>query len=213
MAGGDRLTVEVALGEGAKAVLTTQAAEKIYRSDGAETEISVRLALEAGARLAWLPQEQILFDGARFRRRLDAELHPDSSLTLVESTVFGRLAMGESVRSGRFLDRWRIRRGGRLVLAEDVRLDGPVAALLDRPALGGGARAVAAVLHVAPDAEGRLDEARAHLADARCECGASAWDGLLLARFLSFDPQALRADLVRFLTRFRGAPMPRSWQS
>ncbi len=86
-------------------------------------------------------------------------------------------------------------------------------ALLDRPALGGGARAVAAVLHVAPDAEGRLDEARAHLADARCECGASAWDGLLVARFLSFDPQALRADLVRFLARFRGAPMPRSWQS
>ena len=100
MAGGDRLTVEVALGAGTEAVLTTQAAEKIYRSDGAETKITVRLAFAAGARLAWLPQEHDPVCGARFHAGSMRRFAPNSSLTLVESIVFGRLAMGESVRSG-----------------------------------------------------------------------------------------------------------------
>jgi urease accessory protein len=121
--------------------------------------------------------------------------------------------MGEAFRSGAFRDRWRLRRGGRLVFAEDVRLEGFVEETLGRKAVGAGARALATVLYLGPDAEARRVEARAALEGARAECGASAWDGMLVARFLSPDPQVLRADLVRFLERFRGAPMPRSWQS
>ncbi|MFL5322616.1 MAG: urease accessory protein UreD, partial [Microvirga sp.] len=95
MAGGDRMSIAVGIAEGARAVLTTQAAEKLYRSDGPETEIAVDIALEPGSRLDWLPQEQILFDGARLRRRLDVEFAASAALTLVESVVFGRVAMGE----------------------------------------------------------------------------------------------------------------------
>lgn len=218
MTGGDLMRVDVTLADGTSAVLTTQAAEKIYRSDGPDTEIAIRLSLAPGARLAWLPQEQILFEGARLVRRLDAEIAPDAVLTVVESAVFGRLAMGESLASCRFLDRWRIRRGGRLVFAEAVRLDGPAAEILSRPATGNGARAAATVLHLAPGAEARLDEARAALDPERCdaagvEAGASALDGLLVLRFLSPDPRALRAALARFLETFRGEKMPRSWQT
>jgi urease accessory protein len=213
MTGGDRMQVEVAVQPGTDAVMTTQAAEKIYRSDGEETATDIRLRLEAEARLAWLPQEQILFNGVRFRRTLDVAMAADATLTLIESTVFGRLAMGERIGEGAFRDSWRVRRGGRLVLAEEVRLEGPVDALLARPAIACGGRAIATVLHVAPGAEGRREEARAALDGAAAECGVSAWDGILLARFLSPDPQALRADLARFVTRLRGAPMPRSWQT
>jgi urease accessory protein len=213
MTGGDRMTVDAALLEDAEAVLTTQAAEKIYRSDGGDTEMAVSLALGRGSRLAWLPQEQILFDGGRFRRDLAVSMADDARLTLVESVVFGRWARGEEVSEGTFRDRWRIRRGGRLVLAEDVRLEGPIAAALARPAVGKGARAVATFLHVGPDAEAQVEAVRAMLDDASSECGVSAWDGILLARFLSPDPQALRSDLARFVTRFRGLPVPRSWQT
>jgi urease accessory protein len=213
LAGGDRMRVDAAIGPGARAVLTSQAAEKVYRSDGDDTDLAIRLALGPGGRLDWLPQEQILFDRSRLRRRLAVEMAPDAALTLVESTVFGRLAMGERIGEGAFRDSWRVRRGGRLVFAEEVRLEGPVDALLARRAVAGGGRAVATVLHVAPGAEGRRDEARAALDGAASECGVSAWDGILLARFLSPDPQALRADLARFVTRLRGAPMPRSWQT
>ena len=213
LTGGDRMAVEAAVLAGAEATLTTQSAEKIYRSDGAAAEVAVRLTLEAGARLAWLPQEQILFDGARLRRTLDVALAGDARLSLVESVVFGRLAMGERLRYGAFADRWRIRRDGRLIFAEDVRLDGAIEEKLARKAVGDGARALATVLHVAPDAEARRDEARAALEGASSECGVSAWDGMLVARFLSPDPQALRTDLARFLQAFRSRPLPRSWQT
>jgi urease accessory protein len=213
MTGGDRMFVEAEVQTGAAAVLTTQAAEKIYRSDGPETGIAVSLVLRPGSRLAWLPQEQILFDGARLDRTLDVALAADASLTLVESVFFGRLAMGEVVEQGGCRDRWRIRRDGRLVLAEDVHLDGRIADALSRAALGNGARALATFLHVAPGAEARIEDARAALGEATCECGVGAFDGMLLARFLAQDPQGLRADLARFIEAFRGETMPRSWQT
>jgi urease accessory protein len=64
-----------------------------------------------------------------------------------------------------------------------------------------------------PDAESRLGVAREALARAGCECGVSAWDGMLVARFLSRDGETLRRDLVHFLHVLRGAAMPRSWQT
>jgi urease accessory protein len=211
MAGGDRMQTQIALEPASAAIVTTQAAEKIYRSQGPLTEIDVDLALAPSSRLDWLPQEMILFSGSRWQRKLTAEIAADTSLTIAESIVFGRVAMNEVVDRGFSHDRWRIRRDGKLSFAEDMRLDGNPARLLGAKASGNGARALATILHVAPDAERRLDEARDLLAGASSECGASAWNGMLLVRLLSRDAQALRADLVRFLEGFRGAPMPRSW--
>ena len=209
---GDRFAVEASAGPGADLVLATPAAEKIYRSDGPAAEVTVRLALEDGAALAWLPQETILFDAARLRRRFDADLAENARLTAFETLVFGRAASGEEVANGLVEDRWRVRRGGRLVYAETFRLAGPIAALLDQPPIGGGARALATFLYVAPDAEARLEEARAHLAESDCACGASAWNGLLAVRFLSREAAGLRAAATRFIEAFRGAPMPRVWR-
>jgi urease accessory protein len=119
--------------------------------------------------------------------------------------------MNEVVDRGFCQDRWRIRRAGKLVFAEDMRLDSNPANLLAAKASGNGARALTTILHVAPDAEQRIEEARDLLAAASSECGASAWNGMLIVRFASRDQQALRSDLVRFLEGFRHAPMPRSW--
>jgi urease accessory protein len=213
MAGGDHMRVDVELAAGARAVVTTQGAEKVHRSEGAETEVAIGLRLAGASRLDWLPQEQILFDGGRLRRTLAVDMAADAALTLCESVVFGRVARGETVHEGRFRDRWRIRRAGRLVFAEEVRLGVDLAEALSRRALGEGARALATVLHISPDAEVMREAARAALENARSECGASAWNGMLVARFLSPDPQALRTDLTRFLERFRGVPIPRSWQT
>lgn len=210
---GDRLSVAVDASPEARAVLTTPAAEKVYRSDGVTAEVSVRLTLAAGADLAWLPQETILFDRARLRRRFEADLAADARLLLFEAVVFGRTARGEEVTEGFFEDRWRIRRDGRLVHADTLRLEGPVAGLLDRPAVGGGARALATLLYMAPDAETRLDESRALLEGCACMAGASAWNGLLAVRFLARDGAELRRAAIRCLEGLRGGPLPRVWQS
>jgi urease accessory protein len=209
---GDRFEVEAAVGPGADLVLATPAAEKVYRSDGDTAEIAIRATVDAGAGLAWLPQETILFDTARLRRRFDAELAADARLLLFESVVFGRSAFGEEVASGFFEDRWRIHRAGRLVYADMLRLSGPIAAQLSRPAIAGGARALATVLYVAPDTEARLHRARELLDGSGCASACSAWNGLLAVRFLAHDAAALRASAIRFIEALRG-PLPRVWRS
>src|ERR1700733_12252720 len=123
-AGGDRFDIEIATGEGSRLAVTTAAAEKVYRAAGPPSQLNIALKLAADSHLAWLPQETILFDRAQGLRRIDIELGESASLLLCEIVVFGRAAMGERMLSGQFIDRWRVRRGGRLVFAENVRLGG-----------------------------------------------------------------------------------------
>lgn len=206
LAGGDRFKWAAEAGAGARLTLATQAAERAYRAQPSETAmVETRLALEAGARIDWLPQETILFDGAALARRLEVDMAPDATLLAVEPVVFGRTAMGETVRRAAFADRWRIRRGGALLHAEALRLEGPVADILARPAVLGGGAAMATVLLVAPDAEARLEAVRA------AGAAASAWDGRLVARFAAADGAALRRALIPVLMVLRGAALPRVW--
>ncbi|MBX9933427.1 MAG: urease accessory protein UreD [Methylobacterium sp.] len=219
---GDAFETGVTLDEGADFVFTTVAAEKIYRSDGPVSTVATRASLAAGTRFAFLPQETILFDRAALRRRFEADLAGDARLLAFEAVTFGRAARAEEIAQGTLVDAWRIRRGGRLVVADTLRLDGPIGALLDRTALGGGARAMATLIDVSPDAERRLDEMRAILEVAganaeagvrgRVEAGASAWNGHLVVRFLSADGDALKRVAQRVLVAYRKAPLPRVWQ-
>ena len=136
MAGGDRFAIDLSLGAGASLIAGTAAAEKIYRSTGPDAEMDVTLDVGEGARLAWLPQETILFDRARLSRRIDVDLAESASLLMAEAVVFGRAAMGEAMEQGFFADRWRVRRGGKLVFADSARLDGAIADKARRPAVG-----------------------------------------------------------------------------
>lgn len=209
MTGGDALDIRVAVRTGAQAVVATQSAEKIYRSDGAETRISAAVTLESGGSLIWAPQETILFNGARARRSLAVDMAEDACLLAAETVVFGRTAMGETLTESFFADRWRVRRGGRLVFADDVRLAGDVAATLARPAVGNGAKAAATLLYAAPDAAARLEEVRALALT--CEWGAGAWDGMLCARLVGPDAAAVRAGVGALLGFLSGRPLPRVW--
>ncbi|MBP1182996.1 urease accessory protein UreD [Methylobacterium sp. PvR107] len=213
---GDHFAITLDLAPGGDLVLTTTAAEKIYRSDGPVSRIENHVSLGAGAKLAWLPQETILFDHARVRRRFEADLAPGAALVAAEIVAFGRAARGERIADGLFADAWRVRRAGRLVYADSFVLDGPISDLLARPAIGGGAGACATLLDVSDGAEARLDEARARLAEAGAsgiEAAASAWNGHLAIRALSGAVGPLRGLIARFLTGYRGLPMPRVWQS
>ena len=151
VAGGDRFDIEIAAADGAKLTLTTAAAEKVYRAPGQAAELNIALKVAAGAHLGWLPQETILFDRARVRRRFDIDLDATASLLLCEIVVFGRAAMGERMEQGEFVDRWRLRRGGKLVFAETVRLDGDIGAKLARSAVAKGGAAIGTALIVPGD--------------------------------------------------------------
>jgi urease accessory protein len=211
IAGGDRLRIVIETGEGAAVAVTGQAAEKVYRSTGSAAHVSVQLVAARSSRLHWLPQETILFDCARLARSIEAEVAEDARITICESVVFGRVAMGERVVSGMLRDRWRVRRAGKLVFADALRLDGSIAATLARPAVAAGATAVATIMQVAPNAERRLDSVRACFARAsQVEAGVSAFDGFLVARLLARDALALRAVVLDALAAL-GTDPPRAF--
>ncbi len=94
-----------------------------------------------------------------------------------------------------------------------MRLGGSLRRTLARRAVASGARAVATVLCVAPDATDRLEPLRETLADAPSEWGVSALDGFIVLRLLSPDAARLRADLARALAFLAGRALPRSWQT
>ncbi|MAY62961.1 MAG: urease accessory protein [Rhizobiales bacterium] len=214
LTGGDRMSWNCVAGEGTALTLTTQACEKTYRASGdACADVSVSLNAGTGARLCWLPQETILFDRARLSRCLDADMAGDASLLVVEPVIFGRKAMGEAVHAGIFRDRWRVRREGRLVHAEDFAIGPDIAADLPRAAVAGQARAFATLLLVGADAEDRLISARRIVGE---NGGVSAWKvggtGKLLARIMAKDGYDLRKTLIPLIGLLNpGADLPKIW--
>jgi urease accessory protein len=210
IAGGDRFALDIAAGPGAQVVVTTAAAEKVYRALASAATVDVRLTIGAGATLAWLPQETILFDRAKLRRTVEIDLADDARLLLAEAIVFGRSGMGEAVNECELSDHWRLRRNGRLVHAEALSLGGSVAPKLARPAIAKDGIAVATVLLSPGDDEAAI-AVRALEGQFRGEVGVSAWKGLAIARLCAMDGAALRHDLVLVLAALRNKPLPRLW--
>jgi urease accessory protein len=209
VAGGDRFDIEIAAADGSKLTLTTAAAEKVYRAPAQAAELNITLKVAAGAHLGWLPQETILFDRARVRRRFDIDLDVTASLLLCEIVVFGRTAMGERMEQGEFVDHWRLRRGGKLVFAETVRLDGNIGAKLARSAVAKGGAAIGTAL-IVPGDEALIERLREASESFAGEVGISAWNGFAMARFCAQDAARLRADMMAVLAR-TGAALPRLW--
>ena len=222
LTGGDSLAWEASCGPGAAMSVTSAAYEKIYRSAHGGAEVRVTLKAGAGARLAWIPQETLFYDGGHVRRRLEADLAPDAVLLAVESVLLGRLARGESVETGSMRESWRIRRDGRLLHAEEILIgSGPASSAGRAIALGGGA-ACATLLLAGPGAADRIAMVRECLGDGGGTAGASAWqigdDGKLLARIVADDGYGLRQTLVPLLdllmkqAGFAGG-LPRIWSN
>jgi len=197
VAGGDRFDIDISTGEGSHLAVTTAAAEKIYRAQGSAAELTIALKLATGSHLAWLPQETILFDRARLKRRIDIDLAEGA-------------AMGERMRQGEFVDRWRMRRGGKLVFAETIRLDGDIGEKLARPAMAKGGVAIGTAL-IVPGDEALIERIRELTKSFGGEVGISCWNGFAMARFCAQDAARLRADMMAVLGRASDLALPRLW--
>jgi urease accessory protein len=210
MAGGDRFDLDVEVGDDARLTVTTAAAEKVYRSLGPPTEITVKLDVEANAALVWLPQLMIGFDQMRLRRTIEVSLARTARLLLAEATVFGRSAMGEIVRDGHFLDRRRVRLNGVLVFAETIGIDGDIARCLAESAVAKRGVAVASILKIPGNAECAA-AVRSIQESFAGEVGISAWNGVAVARLVAPDGATLQRDLISVLNALDAAPLPRLW--
>jgi len=208
--GGDTINYSVCVGEGAQLTLSTATAERVYRADSRVTGVDCSLSVAAGATLEWLPQQTLLYDGCRYRRRMHVDVDPRACITILEPLTLGRAAYGERLEDVDLRDDWRVRRGGELVFAEALRLVGPVSSLFARAAIGAGARAMATLVRLGPTAGSELDQIRSCL-DPTVLCAASAVDGVIVARWLAPDAMMLMSALRSFLCRLRAVAVPRGW--
>jgi len=218
---GDRIDVSATVGEGAAAHVTGSAAEKIYRSTGATTEIGQNLSVAPGAWLEFLPPEAILFDEARLRRTTRIELSESAGFLGGGIVVFGRIAMGERFAAGLLHEAWEFCRDGRLVWGDALHVAGDVAAIMTDPACFDGAEAFATLILVPPRGDPRafVDAARElqqQSAAPGLRTGVTAVNGLLVARWLG-GAVALRLGYAELACHLRqaavGLPprLPRLW--
>ncbi|WP_151718917.1 urease accessory protein UreD [Gemmobacter serpentinus] len=212
LTGGDSLQYSLNLAPDVAFTATTQTAERAYASLGDQAVVEIGLELGVGARLDWLPQETLIYDRARLRRRTQAKLGCNARLLLAETVVLGRQAMGETPDHAALRDLRRVTQAGRPIWCENLCLDATSLAARSGPALLGGARCFSTIALIAPEAEAQLPLIRDLLAAEGVSVAASAWNGRLILRLTSEHLWPLRQHLARILTRLRGKPMPRVWQ-
>ncbi|PZX16291.1 urease accessory protein [Palleronia aestuarii] len=209
--GGDRFEIAAAAEAGAHLTMTSQAAERAYAAQPGEVgRVRTRLEVGSGARIDWLPQETILYERSSLDRRLDVDLAEDARFLMIESLLFGRHARGEVLRAARVSDRVAIRRQGEPLYLDAIAMAGDLRAHLSRPAIGGGAGAVATLIYIAPDAAAHLEAIRALLPES---AGVSAISGDMIAlRALAGDGYALRRIVLPVLDRLTGRSLPAVWR-
>lgn len=212
LASGDLLDFAVDLKPGTRALATTQTAERAYRAEGPPANARVRLTVGKGGWLDWLPQETILFDGARLTRKTEVDLAEDAGCMLLETVVLGRLAMGEHPSRLSLADRRVVRRAGRVIHHDALALDDTALPRLEGAALLNGARAMSTLAVIAPHAPDLLTRARSVLDEPGVTAAASAPRCRLILRMLAADGWPLRRQINRLLAALRPDPLPRIWQ-
>jgi len=202
VAGGDRLECSVSALPGTSIAVTSQAAEKIYRALNEPARVTTRLKARESARLAWLPQETIVFNSARLHRTTEIELTSGTELLALEWLVLGRAAHGEVVIGGSITDSWHVKRDGRLIWADTFRVSDETFPHLNRKALLSDCNAIATLIYFGPHLDKRLGWLRDILPSLGCNCGATLVGGLVVARFAAKESSDLRFALRSFLQQF-----------
>jgi urease accessory protein len=202
VAGGDRLEFAITALPNASAAVTSQAAEKVYRALSEAARISTRLKVSEAAKLAWLPQETIVFNRARLSRETWIDLVSGAELLALEWLVFGRTAHGEELAAGHLNDSWRVRIDGRLAWADSFRVTDGMFPRLRSRALLSSSKAIATLIFFGPHPNRRLEFFRDLLPSPDCRFAATLVSGLLVARFAADRSSDLRRVLRSLLQEF-----------
>lgn len=202
VAGGDRLESEITVLANGSITVTSQAAEKVYRALNEPARIATKLRVCDAAKLAWLPQETIIFDWAQVARLTKIELCSGAELLALEWLVLGRAAHGEQLCGGRIADSWRVNKDGRLIWADTFRVTDEIFRQLHRRALLADCRAIATLLYFGPNLDKRLEYLRDLARSLECQCAATLVSGLIVVRFAAKTSCDLKVGLRSLLQKF-----------
>jgi urease accessory protein len=202
IAGGDHLDLHIRAHDNAAISVTSQAAERVYRALGTPARVSTFLTVGESAQLAWLPQETILFNGARLVRSMNVELSSGSELLALEWLILGRRAYGEKLVAGELSDTWRVRRDGRLVWVDRFRVTDEVMPFLGRDALLGDSSAIGTLIYSGPHLEARLECVREAIARLQCRAAVTLIAGLIVVRVAARAAADLKRALQNLIRHF-----------
>jgi urease accessory protein len=215
--GGDVLEFSVSALPGASVAVTSQAAERVYRALNEPAFITTRLRACESARLAWLPQETIVFNAARLHRITDVELTSGTELLALEWIVLGRAAHGEVVDQGQIIDTWRVKKDNRLIWTDTFRVDDETFPSLSGKSLLANCTAIATLIYFGPFLNARLEVLRGVISSLGCRGAATLVNDLIVVRLAgvsSFElGRALRSFLEQFESKAGSGPfkVPRMW--
>jgi urease accessory protein len=204
VAGGDRLEYEITTLDDATVVVTSQAAEKIYRALQEPARIVTKLNVRDASKLAWLPQETIVFNWGRLNRTTEIELSSEAELLALEWLVLGRSAYGEEMVGGHIADSWRVRKDGKLIWADSFRVTAETFPHLRKAALLSDHRAIGTLIYFGPSLKQRLEFLRDISGSLRCQCAATLVGGLIVVRFAATQSFELKIALRSLLDQFNG---------
>jgi urease accessory protein len=202
IAGGDILEYEITALAKASITVTSQAAEKVYRALNEPARITTYLKACDIAKLAWLPQETIVFNCGRLNRQTEIELSSGIELLALEWLVLGRAAHGEEMASGHITDSWRVKKDGRLIWADTFRATEEIFPRLHRKALLSDSKAVGTLIYFGPYVETRLEFLRDIAPSLECQSAATSVGGLIIVRFAAKVSSDLRLALRSLLQQF-----------
>ncbi len=207
--GGDRLHITLEVADKAQVLCTTPGSGKFYLSAGEWASLQQTFHIKAGASLEWLPQENILFAGARLRVRTRIEVEDDAVFIGWDISCLGRPASHERFDDGAFDSRLSFYHKQTLLLVENQRV-------LDKQALSAAAglrdQPIQATLLAFPCIDEHLERVREHLTKngASTLLGATLMDGLLVVRALGNDSETLKRKLTEIWRILRPALLGRT---
>ncbi|WP_288039036.1 urease accessory protein UreD [Zoogloea sp.] len=218
IAGGDELTLQVTVGEGAKALITTPGAGKWYRSNGPLARQTLDFEVAAGGVLEWLPQESIVFDRVKGHTETRVRLAGDAVFIGLDLLCLGRTASGERFTEGSLRLASRIERDGKLIWSEQGLIEGG-SRLLESP-IGLCGQPVTGTLLVASESiDASLLAACREIRPTVGEGAVTRLPGLLVARYLGPSGEPARAWFVALWAALRpalagrAASVPRIWHT
>jgi urease accessory protein len=228
LVGGDELRLDLRVGASARALVTTPAAGKAYRTKGPTARQSHALVVEEGGSLEWLPQEMIIYDGASVELETRVDLAPGARFFAAETLCFGLPARGEPFARGSCRQSFDLRRDGAPIFIERGRFDGGAPAAAAPWGLG-GATVLSLVMASPAPGPAVIDELRALAAAATADAAAPAVDRaavtvlggneVLVVRHLGGLAERARAfvhavwRIVRPELLGRAAVAPRIWST
>lgn len=221
IAGGDQLHITATVAPGAHAQITTPGAGKWYRSGGAEASQILDFSVDDGATLEWLPQETIVFDGAKCRMQSKISLTGKARYFGWEILCLGRSASGERFTQGHLDLLTRIERDGRPLWLERGHVAGDDPSLTSLVGWAGASvgGTLLATLPAGVEVAALLERCRAIRPADHAEHALTALPGLLIARTLGHNSEAARAwfaalwQVLRPALLDRAAVAPRIWNT